>query len=541
MTIKEKAEYLENLLEENKKVQKEIRRKNLELSALNKISLIVSQSLDLNEILKLAVTELRKIVGEKGVAIFLIDPAKTELILAAQEGFSDEFVESIRQLDINEGLAGRVARERTPMAYDDYTRFPEAIEPAVKTEKIKSLLSVPLMSIDNILGVLNVASKTPYHFTPEEINLMTLIGNQIGPAMERAQLHEEIKESERKYKTLVEDINDGYFVCQKGKIVFANRAFLDMYGRDRDEVLNSDSAKFLPADCVQKISRMARDRMAGKTAPEFLEFARRHKDGRELPTEVKVAFSQFNGRPAMIGMFRDVSERKRMEQQILENERLASIGRVSSILAHEIRNPLSSIKTNIQVLSRKLNLEGFDKKRLEIAHAEIKRLERVLQDMLDFARPMTMKKSAHSIDDIIDKCLALLESSFKSGRISIARKKLRTRKKVLVDGEKMEEALLNILLNSADAMSKGGTIRIATGSARHDGRKAVRIEIQDTGAGIPLDEVDKIFDPFFSTKTGGVGLGLTNVKRIIEAHEGIIEVHSSVNEGTLFAITVPER
>jgi signal transduction histidine kinase len=137
--------------------------------------------------------------------------------------------------------------------------------------------------------------------------------------------------------------------------------------------------------------------------------------------------------------------------------------------------------------------------------------------------------------------LALLESSFKSGRISIARKKLRTRKKVLVDGEKMEEALLNILLNSADAMSKGGTIRIAAGSARHDGRKAARIEIQDTGAGIPLDEVDKIFDPFFSTKTGGVGLGLTNVKRIIEAHEGIIEVHSSVNEGTLFAITVPER
>jgi len=284
-------------------------------------------------------------------------------------------------------------------------------------EKIRSLLSVPLMSVHNIHGVLNVASTTPYHFPPEEISLMTAIGYQIGAAMERAQLHEEMK----------------------------------------------------------------------------------------------------------------------------QNERLASIGTVSSILAHEIRNPLSSIKTNIQVLARKLDLEGFDKKRLDIALVEIRRLERILKEMLDFARPLTMTKSAHFIDHVIDRCLELLEGSLKGAAIKVVRKKTRGKKTVMLGSEKIEEALLNILLNSIDAMSGGGTLRIATRWVQHGEGRGVRVEIRDTGSGIPPEHLGKIFDPFFSTKTRGVGLGLTNVKSIIEVHGGIVEVESRVCEGTLFTITLPER
>lgn len=417
MTIKEKAEYLENLLEENKKVQTAIRRKNLELSALNKIISTVSMPLDLQEVLDLAVTELHTIVPDKAVAIFVLDHEKQQLILAAQQGLSEEFVACVSQLNISEGLAGRVARERKPLAYDDYTQFPEALEAAARMAKVKSLLSVPLMSMHTIHGVLNVASTTPYHFPPEEISLMTLIGYQIGSAMERAQLHEDMK----------------------------------------------------------------------------------------------------------------------------RNERLASIGRVSSILAHEIRNPLSSIKTNIQVLARKLDLEGFDKKRLDIALAEIRRLERVLKEMLDFARPMTMTKSERFIDHIIDRCLELLDGSLKSAGIKVIRKKARTKKSLVLDSEKIEEALLNILLNSIDAMPGGGTLQITTRCVRRSEERAVAVKIRDTGSGIAPEHLGKIFDPFFSAKTRGVGLGLTNVRSIIDAHGGIVEVESRVGEGTLFTITLPER
>ncbi len=417
MSIKEKAEYLESLLLENRKVQAAIQRRNLELSALNKIISTVSRSLDLQEVLELAVSQLRTIVPEKAVAVMVIDHEKHRLILGAQQGFTDEFVTEISQMRITEGLSGRVAQEGCPIAYDDYTTFPEALEAAAKIAGIKSLLSVPLMSVHGIHGVLNVASTKPCHFTPEEINLMTLIGYQIGSAMDRARLHAEMR----------------------------------------------------------------------------------------------------------------------------QKERLASIGTLSSILAHEIRNPLSSIKTNIQVLARKLDLEGFDKDRLDISLTEIKRLERVLKEMLDFARPMATTKSAHPIDHVIDRCLELLAESLKNAGIKVVRKKSRAKRTVMVDSEKLQEALLNILLNSIDSMTKGGTLRIVSRWVQQPNRKAVGIEIGDTGCGIPVEHLGSIFDPFFSTKTRGVGLGLTNVKTIVELHGGSVQVESSLGEGTRFIITLPER
>ena len=417
MTIKEKAEYLENLLEENTKVQAIIRRRNLELSALNKIISTVSRSLDLQEVLELAVSELQPIVPDKAVAVFVIDHEKRHLILAAQRGFSEDFAARVSQLRISEGLAGKVAREQCPIAYDDYTQFPEALEDVAKIADITSVLSIPLMSVHGIHGVLNVASTKAHHFSIEEINLLTLIGYQIGSAMERAQLHEQIR----------------------------------------------------------------------------------------------------------------------------QKERLASIGTVSSILAHEIRNPLSSIKTNIQVLARKLDLEGFDKDRLDIALTEIKRLDRVLKEMLDFARPMTTTKSAHTIDQVIDRCLELLDESLKSAGIKVVRKKSRGKRPVILDGEKLQEALLNIVLNSIDSMPDGGTLQIVTRWNQQKGRRMVRIEVRDTGSGISPENLKKIFDPFFSTKTRGVGLGLTNVKSIIDVHGGTVKVESCLQEGTSFTITLPER
>lgn len=277
MTIKERAEFLESLLEEKKKVEREIRRKNVNLASLNNISATVSQTLDLKKIANLAVGELRKMVGDKAVVIYLIDLKREELTVAAEEGFSREFIETVKRLHTGEGLTGNVVRKRSPIAYDDYSQYPQAIEAAVEKEKIKSLLSVPLVSKNSVMGVLTIASKTPYHFTDEEIGLMSHIGNQLGVAIENARLHEEIKESERKYKTLVEDINDGYFVCQRNRVVFANNAFLAMNGYPKDEILGKDLRLFIAPEFVESVEKTIADRIADKMIPENLAFLRKHK------------------------------------------------------------------------------------------------------------------------------------------------------------------------------------------------------------------------------------------------------------------------
>ncbi|MFH1112967.1 MAG: ATP-binding protein [Pseudomonadota bacterium] len=541
MTIKEKAEFLENLLEEKKKVEKEIRRKNAELASLNKISGTVSQSLDLKEISNLAVSEVGKIVGDKAVVIYLIDAQKDELAVAAQEGISPEFLATIKRLHMGEGLSGMVALERAPMAYDDYSLHPRPIRAAIEQEKIKSLLSVPLMAKDVIVGVLTIASKSPYHFTDEEIGLMTHIGNQLGMAIENARLHQEIKASERRYKTLLEDINDGYFVSQNGKVVFANNAFLAMNGYGSDEALGTDLKVFISDESARHVETTIADRLMDKSVPDHLEFLRKHKDGRVLPTELKVDLSEFDGKPAVIGIFRDISERKRLEQKILENERLASIGQLASSIAHESRNPLAAIKMNIQILSKTLKVEGFDRERLEIAETEIKRLDRFLRDMLHFARPVKMETHLNLVWDIMDECTALLSDRLRQANIRVVCHKTAPVGKIPLDFGKMEEVFLNIMINSIDAMPRGGEIEISAGEAEGPGESMVLVEIRDNGSGIPSNHLPMIFEPFFSTKTEGVGLGLSNVKKIVEAHRGAIEVESRVNWGTSFKILLPAR
>ena len=151
-----------------------------------------------------------------------------------------------------------------PTAYDDYRAYPQAIEAAVKKEKVTSLLAVPLMAKKQVVGVLTVGSKTPYHFSGEEINLLTMIGNQIGVATDNALLHKNLKESERKYKTLIEDINDGYFVCQNNQIVYANDAFVGMHGYDREGALQHNFWEFVCPDCVRDVQQNRQETDAGQ-------------------------------------------------------------------------------------------------------------------------------------------------------------------------------------------------------------------------------------------------------------------------------------
>ncbi|MCX8012395.1 MAG: PAS domain S-box protein, partial [Desulfobacterota bacterium] len=486
MTIKERAEYLENLLEEKQRVERELTRKYTELTVLNNIAARVNQSLDLKEILSFAINELQKIVGEeKAICIYLLDPQKNELVFTAQKGYSEEFLRRLSRLKIDESMLGEAVKARSPIAYDDYPSYAQAIKAVVEEAQIKSAMSVPLIAKNRIVGALSIASKTPYHFTEEEINLLNLIGNHIGVAVANAQLVEEVKESEKKYRTLVEDINDGYVMGQNGKIVFANQAFLRMYGYTEEEVLGHSVQEFFPWDEKQGVDKFYSDPSLGKGMPIQIEFFRKYRNGTELPTELKINFVEYDGKPTMIGIFRDISERKKMEQRVRESERLASIGQLAATIAHEIRNPLSAIKMNIQILSRNLKLQDLDERRFEIAAGEIIRLERIVKEVLDFARPLKLNKAWHNISEILKKCLELLQESIQEKRIKVVKRLSPNFKHIFIDGEMIEQAFLNIILNALDAMPNGGILEIKSRKLSEFGaNKLGIIEFKDSGIGM---------------------------------------------------------
>ncbi len=350
----------------------------------------------------------------------------------------------------------------------------------------------------------------------------------------------ELAESESKYRVLVEEISDGYFVNQNGTIVFANKAYCDLHGFTPHEMIGKPYTDLIAPRSLPVVRNLYEQRMAGENTDDLYVYFRRHKDGGSLPTENKVKRIFYQGEHAVAGICRDITDRIETERRLRESERLAHIGKLTTSLAHEIRNPLSSIKMNIQIFLKNIKFNGNDKRRMEIMASEISRLERILDEMLDFARPVRLNLEPASINEIIDSCLEMMEAKISEKGIVVVKKYSKKIPPVPVDHEKLEQAIINVLLNSVEALSEKGRIEVSTKQRFRDGR-AIRVEISDNGPGISLSDLPYIFDPFFSNKKKGTGLGLSNVQKIIEAHGGVESVTLRKPQGTRFSFTIPFR
>ncbi len=350
----------------------------------------------------------------------------------------------------------------------------------------------------------------------------------------------DLSESEAKYRMLVEEISDGYFVNQKGRIIFANRAFCDMHGLKPEEVLGRSYLDFIAPGSAPRVKGYYRKRyIRSKDNPDQYTYDRLHKSGTSFPTENKVNVIKYEGGHATVGICRDITERTRMEQRLRESERLAHIGQLTTSLAHEIRNPLSSIKMSIQMALKSAGLNGNGKRTMEISARAIARLENILAEMLDFARPVGLSLEPASIVDLIDSCLDLLDVRIAKKHLTVVRKFSPRTNRVLMDREKMEQAIINILVNAIEMVPSGGTIEIAT-KAEGGGRHGVSVQFSDDGPGVGEDDAAYVFDPFFSKKKKGTGLGLANVKKVVEAHGGTVAVKKAA-KGFCLSLSLPGK
>lgn len=344
----------------------------------------------------------------------------------------------------------------------------------------------------------------------------------------------ELSESERKYRRLVEEIRDGYFVHKQRTIVFANQAFCDMHGYALNEVIGKDFSEFIAQESLQEVERLYRERMASNRSEGQYVYLRLNKDGEAFPTENKVVLTEYEGDAAVIGICRDITERTEIEQRLREAERLAHIGQLTTSIAHEIRNPLSSASMSIQDLLKNLSVSGNNKRRIEILGDELARVDRIVTEMLEFAKPVRFEFNPASVEPLIDSCLDVLEAKIRQKNIAVRRVIPENLPELLLDWEKMVQAIINILLNSIEAVGTGGQVEI---SAMKSGQ-VVRVEIRDNGPGIAKGDLAYVFDPFFSRKTKGTGLGLANAKKVIESHGGTLEIQCT-SGGTGVIIKIP--
>jgi len=407
---------------------------------------------------------------------------------------------------------------------------------------------------------------------------------------ERKQMEEPLWESEEKYRTIFENVNDEIIYLDKyGKVIDVNPRVEDIFGYKREEVIGKNftklgifSMKNLPK-MVKLFSGVARGKVIS-----LMEVEIKSKDGRLIPIEASTRLVKKSGKiQGILIIARDITERKRMEREIrdkseqlevqneelraaneelrateeelraaneelqaaneelkeaqeklIRSERLAAIGQLAGGVGHDLRNPLGAIKNAIYYVRGKVAKSELVQKEprvmqfLDIIDDEINSANKIINDLLGFSRVGKPAVSPSRIESVIDEALSRTTIP---GNIELTKKLDAGLPELKIDTDQIRQVLVNMIINAVEAMPEGGKLTI--GTRKKD--KFLEVVIADTGCGIPQENVGKIFDPLFTTKAKGIGLGLAVCKAIIERHEGHVEVESEVGKGSTFTIKLP--
>jgi len=236
-------------------------------------------------------------------------------------------------------------------------------------------------------------------------------------------------------------------------------------------------------------------------------------------------------------LFKDLSEIRTLRKEMARNQRMASVGRLAAGIAHEVRNPLSSIKGFATYFKERYHDVPEDQQISAIMIQEVDRLNKVVGQLLEFARPITISKNATSIEPLIMDSLKMIERQASEKNIKVTTDFLSGIDDVILDPDKISQVLLNLYLNALDSMENGGNLSVSVSTNME--KKGIEIKISDTGVGISPKDLFLIFDPYFTTKPTGTGLGLAIANNIIEAHDGVIKLESRLGEGTTATIYLP--
>jgi len=235
---------------------------------------------------------------------------------------------------------------------------------------------------------------------------------------------------------------------------------------------------------------------------------------------------------------------RRLEQaqeEARRSERLAALGQLTAGLAHEIRNPLAVIKGSAETLMRRL--QSADPLSTELAgyiSSEVNRLNTIVTRFLNFARPLKLEKRPTQIPSVLDRALKVASERWPEAKVEVSRRYSGNLPEMIIDPDLCEQAFANLVLNAYEAMTDaGGRLTVRGAAANSDGRRGVEVGIEDTGPGIPPELHGQIFNPFFTTKKEGVGLGLSLVSKIVDDHRGWIRVSSEPGKGACFRVFLP--
>jgi PAS domain S-box-containing protein len=540
---------------ENARLYEESQRERGRGEALADVARAVGSSLRLAEVMHLSLRHALALVRAQGAALGMIQD--DQIVIVAALGAGEMLIGT--PVPVASSLSGRAIRESATIICND-ANVPDAYAPTRTAANVERTLVAPLFANTNAIGVLCVINRDAA-FTDDDAVVLQRLADQVAVAVANARLYEDAKASADRYRQAVEDERRARMAAAKSEARYTR---LVESASDAIFTVRRDGALTAVNHAIERATRKSRDQLIGLRVVDMI-------DARDRAACVQALGDTFNGArrrlelryptpsgetrlcsltltplveqdaiTGALGIVRDVTDEKRMTEQLIQQEKLAAVGQLVSGVAHELNNPLASVMAFAQLLLAAPDGAPHDKRAIDAINQEAKRAAKIVSNLLTFARQHQPERTITDLNQVVEDTLELRRYALRLAQIEVETRLAPDLPMTWADPFQLQQVMLNLITNAEQALQTwDGYRKIVLASERVG--DLLRLSVSDSGQGIAPEHLSRIFNPFFTTKPvgEGTGLGLSISDGIVREHEGRIRVESRAGCGACFTVELP--
>ena len=521
------------------------------LSVVYRISTLLTEPSSIDRVLDSIIKSVTEGLGFYRASLYLIDRERRLLECKCISGFTPEQENRARtrpyDLNRHDSLETKVALTGNPIFVRDANADPVLTDiDHLITKRLERgcILYVPLKVKGTTIGILGVDKRREEPgISEKEFESLSIFANYASIIIENSRLYEALLNEKKFSEDILNSSINGILTTDVyGRITSLNPAAEEIFGiRKEDSLEKSIRDVFLS---IPELDNMLKRILRRHENIKGYECALK-KDGKNIILNISSSpiIDDAGNLSGILFLTLDITRERERDEYLQRVNRLISLGELAAGVAHEIRNPLTGIGVVLDILKSRKRLTKSDTGLLDEAAQEIERLEKLVSDLLDFARPKKFNFEPVGINDIIRSIQFIISEKCNNNNIRLTTRYGENLPKSCMDYERIRQGLLNIVINAIHAMPGGGDLTIETGCGNRlvedEGEPCIMVSISDTGSGIPDSVRDRIYDPFFTTHHEGTGLGLSIAHSIIKEHRGTVRFDTEAGKGTRFFVLLP--